>query len=96
MEVKLHSFLTSAMDRSEWSILLPCHIIPGKISRCPFNRMIPVGLLNHCEPLREEKILFPLSGIEQLFLPSVPTELTRVSLQMVSSVDTAGPNLQEI
>jgi hypothetical protein len=36
-EVQFHSFLTSTLDDSEWSTLLPGRFTPGKEPRYPLN-----------------------------------------------------------
>jgi hypothetical protein len=40
LAVKLHSFFTSSLDGSQWSVSLPGRFIPWKEPRYPLNRRL--------------------------------------------------------
>jgi hypothetical protein len=40
MDVKLHTFSTSALDRGEWSVPRPAALSPGKDRQYPLNRRL--------------------------------------------------------
>jgi len=58
VEAWLHSLLTSAFDRDEWSASRPGRFTPGKEPRYPFNRRLggPHSLSGHYAVIRTIKL----------------------------------------
>jgi hypothetical protein len=82
MEVRLHVFLFSAMDRSVWSASRHTHFsLWGKTPLYPLNKGLggPEHRIRHCE---REKSLAPAQNRNPIYRPfslqivAIPTKLT--------------------